>query len=79
MVYPKEIFPDEVQSLAALLPMTHSLEAVRRALLGGADLDAVSPSLTYLGCFSALGIPLSLAWFRWAVDRARRSGSLAGY
>jgi ABC-2 type transport system permease protein len=79
VLYPKEILPPWVQSVAGALPMTHSLESIRLVLLAGAPIDALSASISYLALFAALGIPLALVWFRWAVERARVEGSLAGY
>lgn len=79
VVYPKEVLPPEVQSLAYLLPMTHSLEAMRLALLGGAGPDAVGGALLYLGAFTALGLPLALLWFRAMVRGAKRAGALGRY
>jgi len=79
ILYPKEIFPSWVQGLADGLPMTHTLRAMRLALLTGADVGAFAGSLRFLAVFSALGVPLALLWFRFAVGRARRAGSLAKY
>ncbi|MEQ9497947.1 MAG: ABC transporter permease [Deltaproteobacteria bacterium] len=79
VLYPKEILPAWVQDVADLLPMTHTLEAVRLAILTGAPLADLMGAVTYLGGFSAVGIPVSLLWFAWAVKRARVAGSLASY
>lgn len=79
VLYPKEILPPWVQQVADVLPMTHTLEAVRLAILTGAPLRDLMGAVTYLGGFSAIGIPVSLVWFQWAVRRARVAGSLASY
>lgn len=79
VVYPKEIFPEPIQAAALLLPMTHSLDGMRRALLAGASISDLQGSLTYLSVFTAVGLPLALVWFRWCVDGAKRTGSLAHY
>ena len=79
VLYPKEILPTWVQSLAKLLPLTHALEASRLALLRGTQLDQLTESVVGLGVFAGLGIPLSLLWCRWCVGRARIAGSLARY
>ena len=79
ILYPKEIFPAGVQRLADLLPMTHTLRAMRLALLTGADVAAFSGSVVFLAAFAGVGIPAALVWFRFAVGRARRAGSLASY
>jgi ABC-2 type transport system permease protein len=79
VLYPKEILPAWVQKAASFLPMTHTLESMRLALLTGAEVSSIKGSLTYLGLFSALGIPIAVVWFKWAVARARVEGSLARY
>lgn len=79
VLYPKEILPDEVQRLAAILPMTHTLEALRLALLRGAGIEQLRGAIFGLLVFSTVGIPLSIVWFAWAVNRARMAGSLARY
>lgn len=79
ILYPTEIFPRWVQGMADWLPMTHTLRAMRLALLTGAGPEAYVDSLRFLGVFGALGVPLALVWFRFAVGRARKAGSLAKY
>lgn len=79
VVYPREILPDEVQNFAYALPMTHSLEAMRLALLSGVPLEGLSGSLMYLAAFFGLGFPLAWLWFARCVRAAKRGGSLAHY
>ncbi len=79
ILYPREILPSWVQRVADFLPMTHTLEAMRLVLLMDAPTAQVTRSMFCLALFSGLGLPLSLSWFRWAVGRARKAGSLARY
>ena len=79
VLYPKEILPPWVQDIAALLPVTHALEALRLSLLQGAPLEALRGPMIGLATFSAVALPVSLTWFAWAVSRARVAGSLARY
>lgn len=79
VLYPKEILPLWVQKVAAFLPATHTLEAMRLILLRGVGLEGLSQAVSGLAVFSLLGLPLSLLWFGWAVNRARIAGSLAQY
>src|SRR5262249_39461218 len=79
VLYPREILPLWVQKAASFLPMTHTLESMRLALLTGATALELDGSIVYLGAFSAIGIPVAVMWFRWAVGRARIQGSLARY
>lgn len=77
--YPVEVLPDELRTAAALLPLTHALEALRQALLAGADLGALAGPLLRLAGFAAVLIPISLLTFAWAVRRAKDDGSLTHF
>ncbi|MBI4816056.1 MAG: ABC transporter permease [Deltaproteobacteria bacterium] len=79
VIYPRQILPIWVQKIANLLPMTHSLEAVRLLLLKGATLSEIWSSLVGLAVFTVIALPVSIFWFGWSVDRAREDGSLARY
>lgn len=77
--YPIEIMPDWLQAVANLLPITYALRAMRLALLQGASWPALGADLLALVAFTVVLFPLSLLVFRYAVQRARREGSLAHY
>jgi ABC-2 type transport system permease protein len=77
--YPKSVLPHWLQSVAAWVPMTHCLEALRGVLLQGKGLTQVSGSLLILATWSIIGLPLSYLTFRWAVNRGRQTGSLGLY
>lgn len=79
VVYPREILPLEVQRVAHVLPLTHSLEAMRLAVLSGASLEAVWGSVLYLSGFALIGGPLALWWFAACVRAAKREGALSHY
>jgi ABC-2 type transport system permease protein len=79
VLYPKEILPAWVQRAADFLPMTHTLESMRLALLTGASLDSLGRSMVYLAVMSVLGIPAAIAWFHFSVRRAKVAGSLARF
>ncbi|MEW6442402.1 MAG: ABC transporter permease [bacterium] len=77
--YPLSVLPDGLQQAAQIIPLTHSLEALRRILLGGAELSRIGPQLLALSVWSAVGIPLSVLCFRFALRRARANGTLGHY
>ncbi len=79
VLYPKEILPPWVQRVADGLPLTHTLESMRLALLTGARAEDLTRSVTYLTAFAGISLPLAIVWFGWAVGRARIAGSLAKY
>ncbi|HZD09796.1 MAG TPA: ABC transporter permease [Candidatus Binatia bacterium] len=77
--YPVEIMPGWLQGIANLLPITYALHAMRLALLQGASWRELQSDLLALIAFAVVLFPLSLLVFRYAVERARREGSLAHY
>jgi len=75
--YPVAVLPHPLQVCAAILPATHALNALREAVLLGAGITAISPHLSILLAFAAIGIPLALTAFVVAVGHAKRVGSLS--
>ncbi len=77
--YPVSILPDWLQTVAGLIPMTHSLEALRILLLGQGTLGDVTGHLSALALWGVIGIPLSCGCFLIALRRARNTGTLGHY
>lgn len=77
--YPIEILPAWLQPLSRLIPVTYSLQAMRRALLQGATFAELSPDLLILFLFTIVVVPLGLLSFRYAVRYAKIEGSLSHY
>jgi ABC-2 type transport system permease protein len=79
--YPVRVLPEWLQSLAALLPITHALDGLRRVLLTGATASdpMVQRDVMVLLLFGAVATPASLLAFRAAVKLARREGTLVQY
>jgi ABC-2 type transport system permease protein len=74
--FPQSMYPDWMQRIAALVPLSQIIEVERRALLTGATLADVAPELGMLAGAGALLIPLGLFAFSRAVELGRRDGSL---
>jgi ABC-2 type transport system permease protein len=77
--YPVAILPRGLQALAALLPMTHALEAMRFSLLGSGPSAGLGGHLAVLAAWAGLGLPLSYCCFRLALERARAQGTLGHF
>jgi len=77
--YPVEVLPEWLQMISRLIPVTYAVRAMRKALLTGAPWSAIWPDLFALIIFIVVLVPLSLFVFRYAVERARREGTLAHY
>jgi ABC-2 type transport system permease protein len=77
--YPIAVLPSWLRRLSYLIPLTYSLEGMRFALLKGYSLRALSPNIVALGAFSLIMLPLGVFSFRFAVNKAKRDGSLTHY
>jgi ABC-2 type transport system permease protein len=77
--YPVSLLPDWLRPVSSILPLTSSLEGMRKALLAGAGPEDVAKELAILGFFCIVSIPAGIATFRWALARSRRDGLLAGH
>jgi ABC-2 type transport system permease protein len=78
-MFPIQVMPHWLKTLAYCLPLTHSLEIVRRCLLSGTSLAGVYPNILALLLFNALLFPLTI----WAVNRcmkkAKKDGAFSTY
>ena len=77
--YPVQLMPQWLQQLSRLLPITYSLDAMRRALLNNASFQEIMPDIIALAIFGIVLVPVSLLIFRYAVHRAKVDGSLAHF
>lgn len=75
--FPVDLLPAPVAVLAAWVPLTLGLDAVRAAVLEGAGWSACAIPLAKLVALAALGIPPSAALLAASVRRAERRGRLA--
>ena len=77
--YPISALPRWLRFGSYLLPTTYSLDALRRTMLQGASLLSLWPDLFALSCFSAVLLPVGLLSFHYAVQWAKREGSLSQF
>ena len=78
-LFPVATLPRPLQLLAQAIPITHSLDGMRAALLEGASLSALAPTMGVLFLFALVFLPLSLLAFSFTVRRARTLGTLSFY
>jgi len=79
VLFPRSVLYPWMRPLSVALPLTHSLEAMRGAVLMGKGLDELWPSVLALLVFAAILLPAGVAAFSLAVRRAKRTGSLIQY
>ncbi len=64
--FSSERFPDYLQPLVRVLPISHANEALRQVMLSGEGLSAVAGNLWYLASFALVCFVLALRFFRWS-------------
>jgi ABC-2 type transport system permease protein len=79
ILYPVSVLPDWLQSLSALLPLTHAIAGMRGALLSAASWSELWPSVLVLLSAAVTVVPLGLASFHYATRWARMAGTLDQY
>lgn len=77
MLFPVGILPDWLQVVAKLNPMTYALDGMRAALLGGAGIVELLPSIEILMIFAVLLLPVSMLAFSWTLKRTKTTGTLS--
>jgi ABC-2 type transport system permease protein len=77
--FPITVFPQWLQDIARWSPVTVAFEAMRQALLGGHGWRRLLPEMGYLAVTGILAMMSGLAFFRWAVNRELRLGTLGQY
>lgn len=79
VLFPASVLPGWLSKLSVLSPLTHALSGMRSALLQGAGLSSLLPVVGILLLFSGVFLTLGITSFQYAVNLARRAGSLAEY
>jgi len=79
VLFPVEVLPRPFQVAAQFLPITHAVKALRELILARMTFASVVPLIGKLIVFVLALAPVSILFFRYAVRRAKRDGSLVQY
>lgn len=77
--FPVSALPAPLRRLGEFIPITHSLDGLRLALLQNAGWDALRQPIVMLTVWSLLLVPVSVWMFGHALRYARREGTLSYY
>jgi ABC-2 type transport system permease protein len=77
--FPLAIMPGWMRHLAAFIPITYSLEAMRLSVLRGYTVSMLWKPLSILAAMAVVLLPLSVWSFTGAVEKGRRDGTLMHY
>jgi ABC-2 type transport system permease protein len=78
-LFPVSVMPVFLQYVSKIIPIAYSLEALRLAILKGYTLTMLLPQLVLLFTIGLMLFPLSLAFFRWAIVKGKKDGTLMHY
>jgi ABC-2 type transport system permease protein len=79
VLFPITILPAWLKTVSYLLPITHSLNGVRLALLQGYSMSELAPEITALVVFSIIVLPLSILICNKMTRKAKVLGNLSNY
>jgi ABC-2 type transport system permease protein len=79
VLYPVEVMPELVASVARFIPMTLASTGLRRALLGGATPGELGTELLGLLIYVVVLFPAAWAFLRWSVRLLRKEGAVGNY
>lgn len=79
ITYPLQVLPRWMQAVAAALPLTYAIRAIRAVTLAGATFARIGADLAALGICALVWPALGYAAFTITERRARRTGSLGQY
>jgi len=77
MMFPVSVFPGWLQRVSFFFPLTHSLEAMRRCLLTGANFGEVWVNLVALFCFIVVLIPVTVFVNGFCMRQAKKCGAFS--
>jgi ABC-2 type transport system permease protein len=78
-MFPAASLPRYLRMVSDLIPVTHSLQGMRLALLQGAPFSVLSRDIWLLAIFSLILLPFSMLVFSYTIRRARLQGTFSFY
>jgi ABC-2 type transport system permease protein len=77
--YPTTVIPSWIRDLAGFLPLTYGLRALRQLVLRGDSFAHVARDVEMLAAMTTVSLTVGTIAFYFALQRARRVGTLSSY
>ncbi len=77
--FPVSVLPDWLEKIAHLFPVTYAIKSVELAIYRGATITDLAHDLFCLAIFCVLLLPAGVFTLRYALQRAKKDGSLMQY
>ncbi len=78
-IFPVELFPAWLETIARLTPAYYGVRGMREALLTDSGLAGIADELLVLSGFAVVLLPLAVLAFGRSIDAAKRYGVLGSY
>lgn len=79
VIFPTQVLPEWLKPFSLLLPITHGLEAMRQILINNCGFGEIGFHLLILAGFTVVFMTMGISSILFAVQIARRDGSLLHY
>jgi ABC-2 type transport system permease protein len=79
VAFPINVLPEWIRPFGFYVPMTHSVNGLRHALLNGQSLAELYGEALFLLVFALIVTPIGVFIFKLAISRAKVKGSLTHY
>lgn len=79
VMFPVEFYPDWLEAIAAILPTTLTMSALRTTTLVETSTLEILTSLVPVFISIAITLPLGICMYRWGLKQARKQGSIGTY
>ena len=79
VVFPVSVLPAYIRAISYAIPLAWALNGLRYSMLYGYSLQQLMPYVLALSAFSAVLIPLGVAFYSYSFRLARKKGTLSEY
>ncbi|HSH36920.1 ABC transporter permease [Schnuerera sp.] len=79
ITYPLAVLPNWMKKISQVIPMTHSINALRAVISSGATIGQINKEIIYLICSGTILMILGILSFFYTQRKAKDSGSLGHY
>jgi ABC-2 type transport system permease protein len=77
--FPITIFPIGIKVFSYLMPVTYALDGLRLALLKGYSISQLTANILVLSLFIIILTPLSIYFFKFSINKAKKDGTLTEF
>jgi len=77
--YPVSVLPSFLRVISFLVPLMYALRGIRACLFTSAGFPEIARYLGALSLFFIILFPLSISFYRWALRRAKKEGTISLY